>query len=144
VSGHQKTFRNRVKVSERHGAGEWTAERLSALALAPLGLWGAWAGFELAGGGYAGALAWLAQPVNSTLLVLTLLVSFWHMNMGFNVIVEDYIHRPATRDPRRCRPVSEPDLAWRPMNSSITPMTSSWWARAVRACAPRSVPPSRG
>jgi succinate dehydrogenase / fumarate reductase membrane anchor subunit len=97
VSGHQKTFRNRVKVSERHGAGEWTAERLSALALAPLGLWGAWAGFELAGGGYAGALAWLAQPVNSTLLVLTLLVSFWHMNMGFKVIVEDYIHRPATR-----------------------------------------------
>ncbi|MCZ8085850.1 MAG: succinate dehydrogenase, hydrophobic membrane anchor protein [Brevundimonas sp.] len=97
MSGHQKTFRNRVKVSERHGAGEWTAERLSALALAPLGLWGAWAGFELAGGGYAGALAWLAQPVNSTLLVLTLLVSFWHMNMGFKVIVEDYIHRPATR-----------------------------------------------
>jgi succinate dehydrogenase / fumarate reductase membrane anchor subunit len=86
-----------VKVSERHGAGEWTAERLSALALAPLGRWGAWAGFELAGGGYAGALAWLAQPVNSTLLVLTLLVSFWHMNMGFKVIVEDYIHRPATR-----------------------------------------------
>ncbi|WP_409824781.1 succinate dehydrogenase, hydrophobic membrane anchor protein [Brevundimonas sp.] len=86
-----------MKVSERHGAGEWTAERLSALALAPLGLWGAWAGFELAGGGYAGALAWLAQPVNSTLLVLTLLVSFWHMNMGFKVIVEDYIHRPATR-----------------------------------------------
>ena len=97
MSGHQKTFRNRVKVSERHGAGEWTAERLSALALAPLGLWGAWAGFELAGGGYAGALAWLAQPVNSTLLVLTLLVSFWHMNMGFKVIVEAYIHRPATR-----------------------------------------------
>ncbi|MFO0287294.1 MAG: succinate dehydrogenase, hydrophobic membrane anchor protein [Brevundimonas sp.] len=97
MSGHQKTFRNRVKVSERHGAGEWTAERLSALALAPLGLWGAWAGFEQAGGGYAGALAWLAQPVNSTLLVLTLLVSFWHMNMGFKVIVEDYIHRPATR-----------------------------------------------
>lgn len=97
MSGYQKTFRNRVKVSERHGAGEWTAERLSALALAPLGLWGAWAGFELAGGGYAGALAWLAQPVNSTLLVLTLLVSFWHMNMGFKVIVEDYIHRPATR-----------------------------------------------
>lgn len=97
MSGHQKTFRSRVKVSERHGAGEWTAERLSALALAPLGLWGAWAGFELAGGGYAGALAWLAQPVNSTLLVLTLLVSFWHMNMGFKVIVEDYIHRPATR-----------------------------------------------
>ncbi|MFN5212646.1 succinate dehydrogenase, hydrophobic membrane anchor protein, partial [Brevundimonas sp.] len=76
---------------------EWTAERLSALALAPRGRWGAGAGFELAGGGYAGALAWLAQPVNSTLLVLTLLVSFWHMNMGFKVIVEDYIHRPATR-----------------------------------------------
>ena len=97
MSRHPKTFRNGVKVSEREGAGEWTAERLSSLILAPLSLWGAWAGFELAGGGYEGALAWLAQPVNATLLALTLLVSFWHMNMGFKVIVEDYIHRDGTK-----------------------------------------------
>lgn len=97
MSGHRKAFRNHVKVSERHGAGEWTAERLSSLALVPLCLWGVWAAFQLAGGGYDGALAWLAQPVNATLLALTLLISFWHMNMGFKVIVEDYIHRPSTK-----------------------------------------------
>lgn len=97
MSRHPKAFRNNVKVSEREGAGEWTAERLSSLVLVPLSLWGVWGAFELAGGGYEGALEWLAQPVNATLLALTLLVSFWHMNMGFKVIVEDYIHRDGTK-----------------------------------------------
>ena len=31
-------FRNRVKISERHGAGEWTIEKLLLAALMPLGL----------------------------------------------------------------------------------------------------------
>lgn len=94
-SPEAKQFRNNVKVSERHGAGEWTAERLSSLILVPLALWGAWSGFVLAGAGYEGALAWIASPVNAVLLAVTLLVSFWHMHMGLKVIVDDYIHRPS-------------------------------------------------
>ena len=35
-------YRNRVKVSERHGAGEWATERVALLILLPLGLWLAW------------------------------------------------------------------------------------------------------
>ena len=51
MSRQTKAFIKGVKVSERHGAGEWSAERLSSLILAPLTLWGLWSGFELAGGG---------------------------------------------------------------------------------------------
>ena len=32
-------FKNNVKISERHGAGEWKLEKLALLALMALGLW---------------------------------------------------------------------------------------------------------
>ncbi|MBA4803430.1 MAG: succinate dehydrogenase, hydrophobic membrane anchor protein [Brevundimonas sp.] len=90
-------FIRNVKVSERHGAGEWTAERLSALVLVPLALWGLWSAWSLSGAGYDGALDWFRSPVNSSLLAVTLLISVWHMNMGLKVIVDDYIHKPSSR-----------------------------------------------
>ena len=93
-----RSYINGVKVSERHGAGEWLQERLSSLILVPLTLWGLWSGWALSGAGYDGATAWFRSPVNATLLAITLLVSLWHMNMGLKVIVDDYIHKPASRN----------------------------------------------
>ena len=92
-----KAYRKGVKVSERHGAGEWTAERLSSLILVPLSLWGLWSAATVSGGGYDAAFAWFASPLNSGLLIVTLLISLWHMNLGLKVIVDDYLHKPATR-----------------------------------------------
>jgi succinate dehydrogenase / fumarate reductase membrane anchor subunit len=97
VSRATKTYIKGVKVSERHGAGEWTAERLSSLILVPLTLWGLWTGFTLSGAGYDAALDWFRAPVNAVLLAVTLLVSVWHMQMGLKVIVDDYIHKPGSR-----------------------------------------------
>ena len=97
MSRMDKAFSKGVKVSEQHGAGEWTAERLSSLALVPLAIWALWSAVQLAGGGYDGALAWFANRINAGLLTLTLLASIWHMNMGLKVIVDDYIHRPGSR-----------------------------------------------
>ena len=86
-----------VKVSERHGAGEWKAERLSSLILVPLTLWGLWSGWTLSGAGFDGAGAWMRSPVNAILLAATVLVSLWHMHMGLKVILDDYIHKPSSR-----------------------------------------------
>lgn len=97
MSREAKAFRKGVKVSERHGAGEWTAERLSSLVLVPLTLWGLWSGWRLAGAGYDGALAWFAEGWNAWTLAALLLVSLWHMSLGLKVIVDDYIHRPGSR-----------------------------------------------
>lgn len=97
MSRNEKTYRKGVKVSEGHGAAEWRAERLSALILVPLSLWGLWGAWTIAGSGYDGARAWLAQPVNATLLAVTLLIALWHTNMGLKVIVDDYVHKPSSR-----------------------------------------------
>ena len=97
MSRATKTYIKGVKVSERHGAGEWTAERLSSLILVPLTLWGLWSGYMMSGAGYDAALDWFRSPVNAVLLAVTLLVSLWHLQMGLKVIVDDYIHKPGSR-----------------------------------------------
>lgn len=97
MSARAKAFRKGVKVSERHGAGEWTAERLSSVVLIPLTLWALWSGFELAGAGYDGALAWFARPLNAWLAGGLWIVGLWHMHMGLKVIIDDYIHKPGSR-----------------------------------------------
>lgn len=90
-------YRNGVRVSERHGAGEWTVEKICLAILMPLGVWAAWSAFGLIGAGYDEALAWFAAPVNAWLTGATLVVFFLYASLAWKVIIEDYIHRPATK-----------------------------------------------
>lgn len=90
-------FVRNVKVSERHGSGEWKAERATSLILIPLALWGFWSAWTVSGSGYAGAAEWFRSPVNAVVLAITLLISLWHMWMGLKVVVDDYIHKPSSR-----------------------------------------------
>ena len=78
--------------SAKHGVGHWIGERVGAVALVPLTLWGVFAVLRLAAGDYAFAVHWIAEPLNATLMVLLLGISFWHMQSGLRVIVEDYVH----------------------------------------------------
>jgi len=81
----------------KHGASHWLAERISAIALAPLSIWAIFAALRLAGEPHRAAVAWLSQPVNAVLLVLLMATSFWHMHAGMRVIVEDYIHKTLSK-----------------------------------------------
>ncbi|MBU1324311.1 MAG: succinate dehydrogenase, hydrophobic membrane anchor protein [Alphaproteobacteria bacterium] len=90
-------YRNRVRVSERHGAGEWTVERLSLVALLPLGLWVAVSGFTLAGADHAAVMDWFARPVNAGLAAATAMLFCLYASLAWKVIIEDYIHRPSSK-----------------------------------------------
>ena len=82
--------------SAGHGAGHWLSERITSVALIPLGLWSVYSVLHLARVGYDGAVDWLGSPVNAVLTVLTLALSFLHMHNGMRVIIEDYIeHKPS-------------------------------------------------
>lgn len=76
----------------KHGVTHWISERVGAVALVPLTLWGVFAVLRLAAGDYDFAVAWISQPLNAVLMVLLLGVSFWHMASGLRVVIEDYIH----------------------------------------------------
>ena len=83
--------------SAKHGVGHFIAERVTGIALVPLVIWGIWSAIVVARGGYYGAITWLNSPVNAVLLVLTLAVGFWHMQIGMRVVIEDYIDKPLTK-----------------------------------------------
>jgi succinate dehydrogenase / fumarate reductase membrane anchor subunit len=83
--------------SAKHGVGHWISERVSSVALVPLIIWAAYSVIRLAQLDYYGAVAWISEPVNATLMILTLAISFWHMQSGLRVVVEDYIHKTLTK-----------------------------------------------
>ncbi len=78
--------------SAKHGVSHWISERVAAVALVPLTIWGIYAALRLSALDYFGAVAWVSDPLNAVLMVLTLAITFWHMHAGMRVVVEDYIH----------------------------------------------------
>ena len=83
--------------SAKHGVGHFIGQRVSAVALVILICWAFAQTPGLAKGGYDGARAWLASPVNAALASLLALAGFYHAQLGMRVVIEDYIARPTTR-----------------------------------------------
>ena len=83
--------------SAKEGVEHWWRQRLTALALAPLTLWFVIAVIGLVGADRAAMIAWLHNPMVATLLILLIVVSFYHAALGLQVVIEDYIHGEATK-----------------------------------------------
>lgn len=81
----------------RDGTEHWWAQRVSAVALALLGVWfvGSLAGLNA--GDYASASAFVAEPVNTVLLGLLVVTMTYHSYLGVQVVIEDYLHAPAVK-----------------------------------------------
>jgi succinate dehydrogenase / fumarate reductase membrane anchor subunit len=82
--------------SNHHGSGQWLAERVSALIILPLVFWLTWSVVHM-DHDYASFTAWLHQPLNALLMILTLLPMFYHSAYGLIVVIEDYVHGAAMR-----------------------------------------------
>lgn len=79
-----------------HGAAHFMQERISSAALGILAPIFA-VMLVLGNDGSLDVLrAWISQPVNAWVTAAFLLVSLWHMMMGMDVIIDDYIHKPGT------------------------------------------------
>ena len=94
-----RTTRARVRglgVSH-HGADHWWLQRLTAVANVVLMLSFVVIIAKMAGRGYAEARLLVATPLVSILLILALLSVTVHMRLGMQVIIEDYVHAPATK-----------------------------------------------
>lgn len=77
--------------SAKNGFIAWWRQRVSAVLLIPLL---AWLGIFLAlqaGAGFERVHAWVANPVNSVLMITTLAVLLFHTAVGIQVIIEDYV-----------------------------------------------------
>ncbi|MBT5267115.1 MAG: succinate dehydrogenase, hydrophobic membrane anchor protein [Rhodospirillaceae bacterium] len=83
--------------SAKEGVHHWWAQRLTAIALLPLGLWFAFSAPGLIGADHATAVAWLASPFNTIATALFVIAMFHHAQLGLQVVVEDYVHGEAAK-----------------------------------------------
>ena len=73
------------------GTGHFIQQRVTAIALAVLGPWFAFAVATSLDGGHSGAREFIAQPVTTVLLLLFITAAFHHMRIGMQVVIEDYV-----------------------------------------------------
>ena len=78
--------------SAKEGTSHWWMQRVTAVALVPLTLWFAWSMASLAGTDQAGFAGWLSKMHNLTLFILFVGALFYHMKLGLQVVIEDYVH----------------------------------------------------
>jgi succinate dehydrogenase / fumarate reductase membrane anchor subunit len=81
--------------SAKSGTDHWIMQRLTAMMNLPLIIWLIWSVITHDFTDYAVFVGWLAEPVNSILMILVILSTFYHAVLGTQVIVEDYVHNEA-------------------------------------------------
>jgi len=78
--------------SAKTGTSHFWMQRLTALALIPLTLWVVASLASMGSADYADAVAWVKSPLTSILLLALIAATFHHMQLGLQVIIEDYVH----------------------------------------------------
>jgi succinate dehydrogenase / fumarate reductase membrane anchor subunit len=78
--------------SARTGSHHWWAQRLTAIALAPLTLWFIFAVIHLSGATHQAVIEWLSAPLTLGLMIALIAATFHHLQLGLQVVIEDYVH----------------------------------------------------
>ena len=78
--------------SAKDGTHHFVVQRITALALIPLALWVIWLALALVRADYAHAHAIVHQPCAAVLLTAFVIVTFWHAQLGLQVVIEDYVN----------------------------------------------------
>lgn len=79
------------------GVGHWWSQRISSLALIPLTPLFVIPFGRALGGGHAAIVATYSNWFNAFVAVAFLLVGFWHLAQGLQVVIEDYVPGKGTR-----------------------------------------------
>ncbi|HEY8593892.1 MAG TPA: succinate dehydrogenase, hydrophobic membrane anchor protein [Devosiaceae bacterium] len=83
--------------SAREGTTHFWRQRLTALANVPLTIFLVWLVLQVGGADRATLVATFANPLVAGLTVLLIVSASWHMKLGMQVIVEDYVHSEALK-----------------------------------------------
>jgi len=80
--------------SSGRGSGHWRSQRYTALLLLLLTVWVLWLGVSLAGADYTTARAAMSSPFHAGMATLLAGSVFYHVQLGLQVVIEDYVHLP--------------------------------------------------
>lgn len=102
TTGHVAVMRSQLGQvrglgSAKSGVHHWWVQRLTAIALVPLSLWFVYAVLVLKDRPQPEVAHWIGMPINTVLLIALVVASFHHMQLGLQVVIEDYVHGDAAR-----------------------------------------------
>ena len=83
--------------SARSGARHWWAERLSSVAAFLLFVWLIASLLRLPALDHETVTAWLRTPLAAVPMLLLVLTTFWHLKLGLQVVIEDYVHEDGNK-----------------------------------------------
>jgi succinate dehydrogenase / fumarate reductase membrane anchor subunit len=78
--------------SAKSGYHHWWAQRVTAVALVPLTLWFICSVIRLLGVPHEHVVIWMQSPLVIVLLLALIAATFHHMQLGLQVVIEDYMH----------------------------------------------------
>ena len=74
------------------GVHHWWVQRLTAVALVPLGVWLLVSLLTLPSLDFVTLVSWIGGTWTASLLTLFVLTASWHSRLGVQVVLEDYVH----------------------------------------------------
>ena len=83
--------------SSNEGVHHWWMQRLTGIALVPLSLWVVGSMINLLNADYSKMVEWVGGNFNPVLLILFIVCTFYHAQLGLRVIIEDYVHSEALK-----------------------------------------------
>ena len=78
--------------SAKHGAQHWLQQRLTAVGNIVLILWLIFSFLSLPALNHGAVTTWLSAPIVAVPMMLMIVSIFWHLKLGMQVMLEDYIH----------------------------------------------------
>lgn len=83
--------------SAKSGTHHWWLQRLTAIALIPLTVWLTASIVGLIGADYETVRTWVSIPLVAILLALFLAATLYHLKLGLQVVIEDYVHHEGAK-----------------------------------------------
>lgn len=83
--------------SARHGARPWWQQRMTAVGNLLLVTWFFASLLLLPNYEHATIVEWLSAPWVAVGLILMTITVFWHLRLGVQVMIEDYVHAEGSR-----------------------------------------------
>jgi succinate dehydrogenase / fumarate reductase membrane anchor subunit len=83
--------------SARSGTHHWWLERLTSVSTFLLFLWLIVSLLRLPALDQRGVTEWLATPWAAVPMLLLIVSTFWHLKLGLQVVIEDYVHEEGMR-----------------------------------------------
>lgn len=77
--------------SAKDGTDHFITQQVLSTAMLLLGSWFMYSMYSMESLGYLDVIRFVADPLNMTLLTLTVLTAAYHSNLGVQVVLEDYV-----------------------------------------------------